>query len=219
MPMPERCSRFAEYRDKVLELFASKGFGQVGMRELATCLGLSPGSLYHHYPSKQHLLLDLIEEFYEELLATLGRIEQKAPAKRDRLNSLIRAHLTLHQDMPWHFRLVERDSGCLNEEQQERVRQLREQYERKVLQMLDVRSRVSEQRLLATGHAIASLLNSAPGWLAHHSLDEQEHDELLESLVSGAVERLLAPRRAPEAISLAHPIDKTSKKIQASAAI
>ena len=48
MPMPERCSRFAEYRDKVLELFASKGFGQVGMRELATCLGLAPGSLYHH---------------------------------------------------------------------------------------------------------------------------------------------------------------------------
>jgi 3-hydroxybutyryl-CoA dehydrogenase len=122
MPMPERCSRFAEYRDKVLELFASKGFGQVGMRELATCLGLSPGSLYHHYPSKQHLLLDLIEEFYEELLATLGRIEQKAPAKRDRLNSLIRAHLNLHREMPWHFRLVERDSGCLNEEQQARVR-------------------------------------------------------------------------------------------------
>ena len=74
MPMPERCERFAEYRDKVLELFASKGFGQVGMRELATCLGLAPGSLYHHYPRKQHLLLDLIgldtvlailEAFYE----------------------------------------------------------------------------------------------------------------------------------------------------------
>lgn len=219
MPMPERCSRFAEYRDKVLELFASKGFGQVGMRELATCLGLSPGSLYHHYPSKQHLLLDLIEEFYEELLATLGRIEQKAPAKRDRLNNLIRAHLNLHQDMPWHFRLVERDSGCLNEEQQERVQQLREQYERKVLQILGVRPRVSEQRLLATGHAIASLLNSAPGWLAQHSLDEHEHDELLENLVSGAIERLLAPRRALEAISLAHPIGKSSKNTPTPTAI
>lgn len=219
MPMPERCSRFAEYRDKVLELFASKGFGQVGMRELATCLGLAPGSLYHHYPSKQHLLLDLIEEFYEELLATLGRIEQKTPAKRDKLNSLIRAHLNLHQEMPWHFRLVERDSGCLNEEQQQRVRQLREQYERKVLQMLGVRFRVSEQRLIATGHAIASLLNSAPGWLAHHSLDEHERDELLESLVSGAIERVLAPRRAQEAISRATPIEKTSKKTQAITAI
>nr|BFE97996.1 hypothetical protein GCM10020185_85320 [Pseudomonas brassicacearum subsp. brassicacearum] len=64
MPMAERCSRFAESRDKALELFANKGFGQVGMRELASHLGLTPGSLYHHYPSKQHLLADLIEEFF-----------------------------------------------------------------------------------------------------------------------------------------------------------
>ena len=219
MPMPERCSRFAEYRDKVLELFASKGFGQVGMRELATCLGLSPGSLYHHYPSKQHLLLDLIEEFYEELLATLERIRQKAPAKRDKLNSVIRAHLNLHRDMPWHFRLVERDSGCLNDEQQQRVQQLREQYERTLLKVLGIKPRFSEQGVLAAGHAIASLLNSAPSWLTPHILDEQEHDELLESLVSGAIERVLSPRRAPEAISLARPIEKSSKEIPAITAI
>jgi hypothetical protein len=40
------------------------------------------------------------------------------------------------------------------------------------------------------------------------SLDEQEHDELLENLVSGAIERLLAPRRASEAISIASSIEK-----------
>ncbi|MHC8367484.1 TetR/AcrR family transcriptional regulator [Pseudomonas sp. ZT5P21] len=198
MPMLERCSRFAEYRDKVLELFASKGFGQVGIRELATCLGLSPGSLYHHYPSKQHLLLDLIEEFYEELLSTLGRIDQKASAKRDKLQNLIRAHLNLHQEMPWHFRLVERDSGCLNDEQQERVSHLREQYERKLLLMLGTKPRLSEQAQRAAGHAIANLLNSAPSWLAQHSLDACERDELLENLVGGAIERLLRPA-APRA--------------------
>ncbi|MGE8181298.1 TetR/AcrR family transcriptional regulator [Pseudomonas mandelii] len=199
MPMPERCSRFAEYRDIVLELFASKGFGQVGMRELATCLGLSPGSLYHHYPSKQHLLLDLIEEFYEELLSTLGRIDQKGSAKRDKLPNLIRAHLNLHREMPWHFRLAERDSGCLNAEQQARVRQLREQYERTLLKMLGAPSRLGEQGLIAAGHAIANLLNSAPGWLAHHPLEEEQRDELLESLVIGAVERLLRPSPATRA--------------------
>lgn len=193
MPMPERCSRFAEYRDKVLELFASKGFGQVGMRELATCLGLAPGSLYHHYPSKQHLLLDLIEEFYEELLTVLGRIEQTAPVKRDRLNHLIRGHLNLHQEMPWHFRLVERDSGCLNEAQQERVRQLREEYEHKLLSMLGVRLRFSESCRMAVGHTIATLLNGAPSWLAQYSLDEQERDHLMENMMGGAIERLLVP--------------------------
>jgi len=174
--------------------------------------------LYHHYPSKQHLLLDLIEEFYEELLATLGRIKQKAPAKRDRLNHVIRAHLNLHRDMPWHFRLVERDSGCLNEEQQARVQQLREQYERTLLVVLGARSRFSESGQLAAGHAIASLLNSAPSWLTTHALDEQEHNELLESLVSGAIERLLAPRRTGEAISIARTIEKSSNNIQAAAA-
>jgi AcrR family transcriptional regulator len=218
--MPERCSRFAEYRDKVLELFASKGFGQVGMRELATCLGLSPGSLYHHYPSKQHLLLDLIEEFYEELLAALARIQQKAPGKRDKLNNLIRAHLNLHRDMPWHFRLVERDLGCLNEEQQERVRHLREQYERTLLKMLGAKSQQSsEQGFLATGHAVASLLNSAPTWLMPYGLEVQERDELLENLVSGAIERVLTPRRAQDAISIAVPIKKTTNEIQAEASI
>jgi AcrR family transcriptional regulator len=191
--MPERCSRFAEYRDKVLELFASKGFGQVGMRELATCLGLAPGSLYHHYPSKQHLLLDLIEEFYEELLATLGRIEQQVPVKRDRLGSLIRAHLNLHLEMPWHFRLVERDSGCLNDEQQARVRQLREQYERRLLLMIGTKNRLSEQAQLAAAHAIANLLNSAPSWLANQTLDEHEREEMLGNLVAGAIESLLRP--------------------------
>jgi AcrR family transcriptional regulator len=191
--MPERCARFAQSRDKAVELFASKGFGQVGMRELATYLGLAPGSLYHHYPSKQHLLLDLIEEFYDELLATLRHIEKKPRAGRDILQVVIRAHLKLHRELPRHFRLVERDSCCLNEEQQQRVKELREQYERQLLAILGHRTRLTEHGLLAAGHAVATLLNSAPSWLAQHELGDQERDGLIEKLVTGAIERLLGP--------------------------
>lgn len=181
-----------------MELFASKGFGQVGMRELASHLGLTPGSLYHHYPSKQHLLADLIEEFFEELLATLGRIEQQPRDKRGNLQRLVRAHLKLHRDMPWHFRLVERDSGCLNLEQQQRVQHLREQYERRLLLMLGAPRRLPSRAIAAAGHAIATLLNSAPSWLAHHPLGQHEHDELLENLLAGAIERVLASKVAAE---------------------
>lgn len=210
--MPESCSRFAEYREKVMELLASKGLGQVGMRKLATCLGLAPGSLYHHFPSKQHLLLDLIEEFYQELLAIVGRIEHAASAKHNRLNRLIRAHLNLHQEMPWHFRLVELDSSCQNEEQQERVRQRREHYERNLLLILGVRLRLSKQGRMAAAHAIAALLNSAPSWLTPYLLDEQERSNLMENMVSGAVERLLARRCTHEAMSLTPPLEKNQKE-------
>lgn len=192
MLMPERCSRLAQHRDKALELFARKGFGQVGMRELAAYLGITAGSLYHHYPSKQHLLLDLIEEFYEELLATLQRID-KGPRRARNIQVVIRAHLKLHREMPEHYRLVERDSCCLNEDQQQRVKELREQYQCRLLAILGHRTALTEQSLLAAGHAIASLLNSAPSWLAQHSLDDQQRDDLLETLVTGAIERLLAP--------------------------
>jgi AcrR family transcriptional regulator len=200
MPMPERCSRFAQSRDKALELFASKGFGQVGMRELATYLGLAPGSLYHHYPSKQHLLLDLIEEFYEELLVTLKRIERRRSPAPDKLQVIIRAHLKLHREMPRHFRLAERDSGCLNEDQQQQVKQLREQYERQLLAMLGHRTPLTEQGLLAAGHAIAAVLYSAPSLLAQHSLDDREREELIENLVTGAIERLLGSCSCPAAV-------------------
>ncbi|MNT96843.1 Bacterial regulatory protein, tetR family [compost metagenome] len=67
----------------MLELFARKDFDQVGMRELATYLGLSPGSLYHYYPRKQDLLFDLIEEFYDELISNVQSVERKGQKNRN----------------------------------------------------------------------------------------------------------------------------------------
>jgi len=188
--MAERCSRFAESRDKALELFASKGFGQVGMRELASHLGLTPGSLYHHYPSKQHLLLDLIEEFFDELHSTLKRL-QRRKLQGDCLPALIRAHLKLHRELPRHFRLVERDSGCLNPDQQVRVGQLRERYEQQLLQLLGTPPGLGAAAQRAAAHALANLLNSAPSWFNEQPLAEREREALLENLLSGAIERLL----------------------------
>ncbi|KAF0864142.1 TetR/AcrR family transcriptional regulator [Pseudomonas sp. LD120] len=198
--MAERCSRFAESRDKALELFASKGFGQVGMRELASHLGLTPGSLYHHYPSKQHLLLDLIEEFFDELHSTLKRL-QRRKLQGDCLPALIRAHLKLHRELPRHFRLVERDSGCLNPDQQLRVGQLRERYEQQLLQLLGPPPGQGEAARRATAHAVASLLNNAPSWFSEQPLAERERDALLENLLSGAIERLLGGASPQSAVA------------------
>ena len=39
-----------------------------------------------------------------------------------------------------------------------------------------------------------SLLNNAPSWLAGQTLDDAERTELLENLLTGAIERVLATR-------------------------
>ena len=95
-----RCANFEERRDRAMALFAEKGFGQVSMRELAAHVGLTAGSLYHHFPSKQDLLYDLIEELYEELQATLDQGRRAMARGASALSCLIAAHWQLHAGDP-----------------------------------------------------------------------------------------------------------------------
>ncbi|WLH81964.1 TetR/AcrR family transcriptional regulator [Pseudomonas sp. FP2335] len=67
------------------------------MCELTTCMGLSPGLLYHHYPSKRHLLLDILDEFYEELLAALSLVFRRGAYN---ISAVVCAHVQLHQKLP-----------------------------------------------------------------------------------------------------------------------
>ncbi|MDD0974131.1 TetR/AcrR family transcriptional regulator [Pseudomonas fontis] len=193
MPMTcaERCANFEERRDKALELFANKGFGQVSMRELASHLGLTAGSLYHHFPSKQHLLFDLIEELFEELLATLNP-PARARGATQVLATVIRAHWTLHAERPLQFRLAERDVCCLSDEQQARIAALRRDYETRLLNLIAPRAALPAASLEATGHVIATLLNSLPGWLQQSPLPEAQRLALMENMLLGAIERTLA---------------------------
>lgn len=186
----ERCANFEERRDKALALFAVKGFGQVSMRELASHLGLTAGSLYHHFPSKQHLLFDLIEELFEELLATLqapGRGKPDGTA----LSRVIQAHWALHAERPLQFRLAERDLCCLSEAQQARIAQVRRDYETRLLQLIAPDAALPTPTREAAGHVIATLLNSLPGWLQASPLAQAQRLTLMENMLLGAIERTL----------------------------
>ncbi|WP_166365109.1 TetR/AcrR family transcriptional regulator [Pseudomonas akapageensis] len=189
--MTIQCSRYEESRDKALELFALKGFGQVSMRELAAHLGLAAGSIYHHFPSKQHLLFDLIEELHEELLATLTLPSKRARSSENPLCALIRAHWNLHRERPLQFRLAERDLCCLSDTQQQQILNLRQQYERQLLKLIAPHTALVGTELEAAGHAIANLINNLPGWLEDCQLPDSQRLALMENLIIGAVERTL----------------------------
>lgn len=186
-----RCANFEERRDRAMTLFAEKGFGQVSMRELAAHVGLTAGSLYHHFPSKQDLLYDLIEELYEELQATLEQGRRARAQGRPVLPCLIGAHWQLQAERPMQFRLAERDFCCLSIEQQARLGALRERYEAGLLRLVAPQARRSVETLAATGHVLATLLNQLPGMLRARALSEVEGLSLMQSLVQGAIERSL----------------------------
>ncbi|MCX7595914.1 MAG: TetR/AcrR family transcriptional regulator [Fischerella sp.] len=63
--MPKIVDR-EQYRKELLmksfDLFAEKGYASITMREIAKGLGVSTGTLYHYFPSKEALFLQLVEE-------------------------------------------------------------------------------------------------------------------------------------------------------------
>jgi AcrR family transcriptional regulator len=79
--------------DAAAHVFRKRGYGGATVREVAQAAGMLPGSLHYRYPSKEALLLDLMERALSRVL-DLGRAAvepARDPAERLRLG--LRAHL------------------------------------------------------------------------------------------------------------------------------
>ena len=48
-----------------LELFSTKGFSETTIRDIATVVGIQPGSFYGHFASKEEILLYMLNDYSE----------------------------------------------------------------------------------------------------------------------------------------------------------
>jgi AcrR family transcriptional regulator len=62
-------------RSAAIELFTEQGYDKTSLREIADRVGITKASLYYHYPSKQSLLLAIVEPFIEDWTATVDAAE------------------------------------------------------------------------------------------------------------------------------------------------
>ena len=66
-PAPATTNRRAELLDIAADLFARSGYTRTSLRDVADTAGILAGSLYHHFPSKEALAVELVEAFHREL--------------------------------------------------------------------------------------------------------------------------------------------------------
>jgi len=62
-------------RDVAIELFGKHGYERTSLREIAEGLGMTKAALYYHYPSKQALLLAIIEPLIAEWKTAADKTE------------------------------------------------------------------------------------------------------------------------------------------------
>jgi len=97
--------REPDSREKILEvaegLFAYGGYSGVGMRQLASTVGLSKSSLFHHFPSKLDLYGAVLDGVLVRIAHGLDRASSETGDPRAQLAAWIDAVVgTLSEDVP-----------------------------------------------------------------------------------------------------------------------
>jgi AcrR family transcriptional regulator len=100
-----------------LRLFAERGFGRTSIRAIAKEAGIQSATLYAHYPSKEHVLAELVrighEEHYRRIRSALLKSQ---PDPRRQLTAVVRAHVGMHAELPMLAMVTNAEMYELSEE-------------------------------------------------------------------------------------------------------
>jgi AcrR family transcriptional regulator len=93
MASPERREQIL---DRASDLATEAGLGQLTMKRIASRVGFSEAAIYRHFPTKQALLLGLMDRLEAQLLQPIRAIAEKAELRPTaRLQQIVQHHLSL----------------------------------------------------------------------------------------------------------------------------
>ena len=92
--------------DAAAHLFASKGYRETTMRDIAVISGMLPGSIYYHYGSKAELLLAVYEKGVDGLCTRFDAAMADAEAPWSRLEAVLIAHFETILDQSDYARVL-----------------------------------------------------------------------------------------------------------------
>jgi len=95
------------------EMFATRGYSQTTVRDIADEAGILSGSLYHHFDSKEAMLTEILQEFMGSLLQQIREIADAQDSPRAALDGLImNSFETIHR-VPFAVALYQNESALL----------------------------------------------------------------------------------------------------------
>lgn len=116
------------------ELFASAGFQATSTRKIAAAAGVSEGTVFHYFGSKNELMLAILDRFYDGVLnPKAAEILDTIMGTRERITALARHHVrALATDNALMLRLlqayIEVDLEFLGQQQESPLRGLNRRY-------------------------------------------------------------------------------------------
>ncbi len=112
-----------------LELIARHGFAAVSMRMIADAVGVQPGALYQYHPTKQALLLDIMQKHLEALLEAWAKESQTELPASEALEHFARFHIRYNIKRPDEVFIAYMELRSLEPDEFKLIEELRRQYE------------------------------------------------------------------------------------------
>ena len=121
-----------------LKLFAELGYGETSVRAILSEAGAQATTLYSHFPSKEHVLAELIRLGYEEELRRLREALLNAlPDPREQLKAVVHAHVLTHCEYSMLAVVTSAEFHSLSEEMAAPIQSMNNQAERLALEVIE----------------------------------------------------------------------------------
>lgn len=128
MPLESRPMR-ESILTAAVQLFAEYGYHAAPLRDIARLAGIQAASIYHHYPNKQSLLVEIMEVYMKRLNTQLEHIIQEYQNPLRCLQEAIANHIRLHTAHKAEFFIINTEIRALEGENRTYILTLRDTYE------------------------------------------------------------------------------------------
>lgn len=126
---PDSRSVREKIRAAAVELFAELGYHAATLRNIASIAGIQAASIYYHYPSKQTILVEIMEAYMSQLNANLRHILAKPVSVQERFYETISNHIRLHTTYKAEFFIIDTEIRALEGENRGKILAMRDEYE------------------------------------------------------------------------------------------
>jgi AcrR family transcriptional regulator len=117
--------------EAAVRLISERGYHGTSQRAIADAVGLQMSSLYHHFPSKQDLLVDIMVRSMRDLMSVVEKAvaQVQSAGPEQRLRGAIQGHILFHADRRQEAFILDSELRALEPPGRELVIKLRDQYE------------------------------------------------------------------------------------------
>lgn len=186
-----------------VQLFAEYGYHAAPLRDIARLAGIQAASIYHHYPNKQALLVEIMETHMQRLNSTLEYILREFADPLQRLHEAIASHIRLHTTYKEEFFIIDTEIRALEGENRSYILSLRDTYESLLQELLRdgmERGVFQQSDVKVASYAIIAMCTEVAAWFrADGRLSVQQVIDIYRHMLT---QGLLAQKTVPDTRSM-----------------